>query len=475
MAMYTDEQIKWQLNRYGGKAHPSDVLDKWREIDEVLKMEHLIRLPTAALRESFELDRLHLHTNYARVVVQSTVTLTLANGVKVYDENKIADETGMADRLFPSSLIRRMLRYMSTYGGAWRLRRPSDVNKPLRIYKPEIAREIYLETDPEVVKAVLAIEKVERRGGDSDQADHYHVARWYEWDDSVSSEPSDWRRVIRKVYISTDQSSTWQHDPRQDYVYSYMPMELVRNRDADNIYEASDIHDALELFKGMDDLTTKWLKALEDEAFRLLILANVTAEQARGIHTVDGSNVLTLSNGESKDVPEPKPYWMMPADHTQYLRAFDELLKRISTTTRTSMLELGEAPEGDIPAQTLRVKYGPQLERVKESADYASRALTEDISQLGYPEGLVRLKPELPVSEDKIHQNRKGLLDVGAYSRRQMLIDEGMSPAEAERILDQALEEERRIKTMEAETQLIVEEAVARIQAENRSRNDTGA
>lgn len=465
MAMYTDAQIQWQLNRYGGNTHPDHVIAQWEKIDEVLRMQHPIRMPTAAAMESVELSRLHLHTNYARVVVQSTVTLTLANDITVYGSDGLIDRTDLAQRLFPQKLVRRMLRYMSTYGAAWRLRRPSDRKMPLRVYKPSIAREIPLESDPEVVKAVLAIEKVEKRnkpGSTSD--DHYYVARWYEWDDSESPEPSDWTKVIRRVYTTEQLGGSWRHDAAQDYAYSYMPMELVRNRDTDELFEASDVYDALELFMGMDDLTVKYLKALEDEAFRLLILANVTSEQAQGINTIDGGNVVTISNGTA-DLPEPRPYWMDPADHRQYLEAFSELLRRISTVTRTSLLELGESPEGDIPAQTLRVKYGPQLERVKESAEYASIALTEDLTQLGHAAGAVRLIPALPVSEDKLHQNRKGLLDVGAYSRKAMLLDEGRTPAEADRIIQEYLAEQKAILEMEADAQLIVEERVAEIAA----------
>lgn len=467
MPMYTEKQIRHQLDLYAD-VHPAETIDAWDEIDEILKRDHKIRLPEAAmLAEGDSLERLHLRTNYSKVVVQSTVTMVLASGLEIHDADGLVMR-GPGVNPFPMRYIRRMLRYMSQYGAAWKLRRPNDRKLPIRVYKPHVAREVYLETDPDIVKAVLAIEEIPYREGEMELGQSYRRARWYEWVDSdggIPLEPDEWRRVIRKTYIS-EAGGEWQAQ-RDDAIFPYMPMQLIHNRDADpdRLFEASDIWDAMPLFRSLDDLTTKYLKALEDEAFRITFLANVTGEQFKAMRRLSSLNFMFADNGaEGK---EPKPYWANPADHRQYLDAFKHFMNRIATMTRTSPLELDERPVQDIPAQTLRVLYGPQISRCTESAEYAADSLSDDLQLIpGQTGTLVVLKPRLPISEDKIHQNSKGMLDSDAYSRRQLLIDTGKSEAEADRIFEEALVEKRRLAEIESEVEGDREERIVRVEAE---------
>lgn len=466
MPMYTDKEIRHQLDLYAD-VHPAETMEAWGEIDEILRRDHSIRLPEAAvMAEGDSLERLHLRTNYSKVVVQSTVTMVLASGLTIRDGQGLVLR-GRNANPFPMRYVRRMLRYMSQYGAAWKLRRPNDRKLPLRVYKPHVAREIHLETDPDIVKAVLAIEEIPYREGQYELGQTYRRARWYEWidvDGNKQLEPDEWRQVIRKTYIS-EAGGEWQAQ-RDGAIFRYMPMQLIHNRDADpdRLFEASDIWDAMPLFKALDDLSTKYLKALEDEAFRITFLANVTDEQFKSMRRLSSLNFMFADNGP--DGKEPRPYWANPADHRQYLDAFKHFMNRIATMTRTSPLELDERPVQDIPAQTLRVLYGPQISRCAESAEYAASSLSDDLQLIPGQAGVdVILQPRLPISEDKIHQNSKGMLDSDAYSRRQLLIDTGKTEAEAERILDEAIEEKRRIAEIAAEVEGDREERLLRVEA----------
>lgn len=461
--LYTDKEILYQLQLYPD-VHPPATINEWTAIDEMLRREHAIRLPElAVLHEGESLERLNLRTNYAKIVVLSTVTMVLSGGLTIKDHEGKAMEGTLP---FPMSRIRRLIRYVSQYGAAWKLTRPNDRRRPIRVYKPHVAREIYLEDDPDVVKAVLAIETIHRRSTTEMDLPPDRRARWYEWDDSTEPNPAKWNRVIRRTYLDEGSTGSWRRLP-DEAVFNYMPMELIRNRDTDDdrLFEASDVYDALPVFRSLDDLSTKFMKAMEDEAFRITFLANVTAEQFVGMLNASAMNMMFADNGaEGK---EPRPYWANPADHRQYLDAFRHLMNRISTLTRTSPLELDERPVQDIPAQTLEVLYGPQLSRCQETAESLQESLTEDLRLMGVDGNTVSFAPRIPLNKEKQRQSAKGMLDSKAYSRVQLLIDTGMTRAEAERILDEVIDEERRLQALEVEGEVEVIEAEAEAAAAN--------
>lgn len=476
MPLYTRNEILYQLRLHAPHAHPRRVLEKWDEIDEVINREHDILLPEAVdIAEGLELERLKVRTNYGKTVIDSTVRMTLSSGVIITNAAGVRDPEAAA--AFDIRTVRRLLRYMSQYGAAWVLRRRQDAARPMRVYKPHLAREIPLEDDPDVVKAVLAVQRVQERPsviapitavGALAHPKETLVARWYEFDDTgMEDEPWRWTQVVRRVFVSDDEGAVWEERQSDRRTLPFMPMRLVRNHDSEELYQASDVYEGLPLFRAMDELTTKFLKALEDEAFRQAFFANVDAEQIKLMNTVGALNILFASNGGAEN-PEPRPYWTQPADHRQYLDAFSHWMNRIATVTATSPLELDDRPVGDIPAQTLRVLYGPQLARTEDSGASASEELTI-VHRLATSDETgvkVRLAPRLPISEDKAHQNRKGMLDSDAYSALQALIDDGHSRADAQRILDERMEEKRRMQDIE-NAHLI---EMARIQADTQVR-----
>src|SRR5690606_16748516 len=194
-------------------------------------------------------------------------------------------------------------------------------------------------------------------------------------------------------------------------------------------------------------LRVKFLKALEDESFRQIFIANVGEEAAKAILAAGGVNVWYAKNKVGENSPEMQV--ASPADQRQFLEGLKDLVDSLATVTRTSVLELNERPVQDIPAQTLRVLYGPQIERVTETTEHVNPALSRAASIILGRDVTLTLKPKLPISEDKEHQNKKGLLDSNAYSIRQMLMDQGYTEQQAERIFRMRLEELRRINNLE--------------------------
>lgn len=448
MAPFTTDQIVAELNRYGGNLYPDSVMESWDLIDSLVKKRAPIRLPTGIAEIDPDLHRLFTRTNYARTIVNSTVNMVLASGVRIRDTEGVDVTPDRArDLPWPMFMLRRLLRFMSQYGAAWKLVRPHDP-LPIRVYKPHAAREIHLETDPDTVKAVLHIAEVEKRGTIDDIGSKYLLARWYE---HIGN------RVHRRVFLS-EGGFDWAEDTTQTAITNFMPLQLVRNRDFDgyDIFEASDVWDASDLIRIIDEMTTKFAKAMEDEAFRMTFFANVSPEQFNTMRDASALNVFFAKNGEG--YAEPRPYWANPADHRQYLDAFKSLVNRVATVSRTSSMEFEERPMQDIPAQTLRIHYGPQIARCQEIAEFASTALSEDLRLLpgGKDWDELVLEPRLPVSEDKVHQNAKGLLDSGAYSRREVLIATGHTTAEADRISREAIEEK-----VELEARLAMAQAKA--------------
>src|SRR5690606_31054128 len=249
------------------------------------------------------------------------------------------------------------------FGAAWLQVLEDDKVKPYRVHKPHVARRVMMTEDPERERGVLVMQTFERRqpqvqGGHKET---YHVARWYEWDDErtrvwrrdfVSFGGDDWRR--RQL-----ENGRWQAS------FPYMPWVYVPNREEDTIPEQSDVLDGIEIFKQYDALRVKFLKALEDESFRQIFLANVGKEEAKAILAAGGVNVWYAKNKVGENSPEMQV--ASPADQRQFLEGLKDLVDSLATVTRTSVLELNERPVQDIPAQTLRVLYGPQIERVTET------------------------------------------------------------------------------------------------------------
>lgn len=456
--MYTQEQVIKEIERYGGEAHEGTVTKQWEQIDDYYKRRADIELPEVTHRPGGDIDsleRLFLRTNFAKTIVSTTATMSMAAGIPVYNPEGIRDLK--AERTFVRSDVRRLLRYVSRYGAGWLQAMPEDKTKPYRTYKPHVARRVMMDEDEETERGVLVIQRFTNLDNKE-----YRVARWYEWDDKRE-------RVLRRDFIS-EGTGSWQ--PRGDERwFGYMPFIYVPNRLEDSIPEQSDIIDGLDTFKQYDALRVKFLKALEDESFRLIFLANVGEEVAKNIQKAGGLQVWYAKNKVNEAPPELQS--VPPADQRQFLDAERSLVNSLATVTRTSVLELNERPVQDIPAQTLRVLYGPQIERCTETVEHVNPALTRVIQLIHGGDGWeVRLQPLLPISEDKQHQNRKGLLDSGAYSAHQLLRDSGKSDAEAERIFTEYLEEQRRKGLIKVDEEIEVVEAEARAKAENEVERD---
>lgn len=453
--MYTREQIVREIERYGAVVHDAQTIGAWQKIDDYYQRRNTIELPEATRLtggDGLSLERLYIRTNLAKTVVSATATMAMASGITVYDKDGKPD-LEMA-KVFSRSDVRRLLRYCSRYGASWLQVVEGDKDKPYRVYKPHVARRIMVQEDPEKEHAVLVIQTF------TDMEDHeYRVARWYEWDDQRKS-------VVRQDFVSAMTTAGWAPRGRPQS-FAYMPWLYVPNRIEDTIFEQSDTWDGLEIFKQYDALHTKFLKALEDESFRLIFLANVSEEVAKKIRQAGGLQVWYAKNKQNEAPPELQS--VPPADQRQFLDALKNLMNTLATVSRTSVLELNERPVQDIPAQTLRVLYGPQIERCNETVEHVNPALTQLLRILhrvqgGATSGLaVELKPRLPVSEDKIHQNLKGLLDSDAYSAYHLLIDGGKTPAEAEDILARRLREKRELTAIKTTSEVEIEEAKARV------------
>lgn len=426
--MLSVPNIIMELERYGGSAHPGDIVAQWDAIDSYYQRRAEIELPEAVKGETGDgasLRRLFIRTNYAKTIVNSTVTMTMARGVRVYDAAGVRDEAG--ERLFAKSDVRKTIRYMSRYGGAWLQADKGLPGKPYRVYKPDVARRIMRVEDQEQEHAVLVIQRFEALGVDGRE---YRLARWYEWDDTNTT--------VRRLDFRND-GGGWVLLPGKAKQFPYMPFIYVPNREEDSIPEQSDLIDGVDVFKQYDALRVKFLKGLEDEAFRLIFLANVSEEVASRIRKAGGLQVWHAKNKANEEAPELQS--VAPADLRQFLDGLKDLVESLATVTRTSVLELNERPVQDIPAQTLRVLYGPQMERCEETAEHLSRALSRVLEIAGRSGFTVQMVPYLPISEDKVHQNLKGLLDSNAYSAYHLLVDSGKTPVEAQEIIDRRMAE----------------------------------
>lgn len=441
----TDPQVIDEIKLYSPHAHDEATRASWDEIDLYYKREAEVKLPEAVEGETGDLaslKRLLVRTNFAKTIINSTVTMAMASGIKATSGGQ---EDKAAATLFTPVDTRRLIRWLSRFGAAWLQVLENDKVKPYRVHKPHVARRVMMTEDPERERGVLVMQTFERRqpqvqGGHKET---YHVARWYEWDDErtrvwrrdfVSFGGDDWRR--RQL-----ENGRWQAS------FPYMPWVYVPNREEDTIPEQSDVLDGIEIFKQYDALRVKFLKALEDESFRQIFLANVGEEAAKAILAAGGVNVWYAKNKVGENSPEMQV--ASPADQRQFLEGLKDLVDSLATVTRTSVLELNERPVQDIPAQTLRVLYGPQIERVTETTEHVNPALSRAASIILGRDVTLTLKPKLPISEDKEHQNKKGLLDSNAYSIRQMLMDQGYTEQQAERIFRMRLEELRRINNLE--------------------------
>jgi len=446
----SDKQVIEELKRYGGThAHSDATREKWDEIDKFYRGENEIKLPEAVegeLGDAASLQRLKVHTNFCKTIVHSTVTMAMASGVKAVRQaedgggGELDDEE--AAKVFAQTDIRRLIRYASRYGAAWLQIIEADREKRYRVHKPHVARRIMMDEDPEKERAVLVLQGFERQEGAEKKK--YYVARFYEWDDERA-------RVSRRDFVSED-GSDWKRralPKNQSGPFRYMPWIYVPNREEDTIPEQSDVLDGLEVFKQYDALRVKFLKALEDESFRQIFLANVGDDVANRIKASGGLNVWNAKNRAGEHAPEMQS--VSPADHRQFLDGLSDLVDTVATVTRTSPLELNERPVQDIPAQTLRVLYGPQIERVRETTEHVNPALSRAASLILKRPVRITLTPRLPISEDKEHQNKKGLLDSNAYSIRQLLMDSGFTRAQAEEIFEMRLDELRRINAVEVE------------------------
>lgn len=440
-----------EIDRFGGSAHDKATLTKWATIDDYYNRRADIQMPEVAT-DTGSLERLFMRTNFAKTIVNSTATMAMASGLVVFDRGKRDDR--LAGRFDPTE-IRRLLRYASRYGASW-MQVVDDKRKQYRIYKPHVARRIMQVEDSESELAVLVVQdftNFDKNG----QEREYSVARWYEWDDDRTS-------VQRRDFIRETDGGAWKRRPVSHNVmqrtYAYMPWVYVPNRVEDEIPEQSDLLDGIEVFKQIDALRVKHLKSLEDEAWRVIFLASVGEDVAQRLAKAGGLQVWYAKNKAAE--PPPELYSVPPADLRQFLDTIKDLVNTVATVTRTSVLELNERPVQDIPAQTLRVLYGPQIERVTETVEHVNPALTEVLTLMtGKSDLRVELQPKLPISEDKIHQNLKGLLDSDAYSATRMLVDTGKTPEEAEEILQQRLREKRMFAEVETAEAIKIEEAAA--------------
>ena len=469
--LYTRDNILAEINKHPkGQVHEKDVYVKWDLFEKTLKRQTDIKLPEH-VDDLESLKRLMAHTNFAKVIVNATVTMLLANGAKVYNESGLIDKE--ASQGIDLRLVRRATRYASTYGGCWLHIIRDDKENPLRVEKPHLARRVFDPEDKAKELGVVMIEKIYFAPTLADDKvtpvkddDYYYRARWYEW--------SKDRKWVRKITYHSDSRALggWRQ-VGEDEQFNYMPLLFVAAHDADEIPEASDIVDGIELFEQYDNLLVKFLKSLEDEAFRIIFISQIGEEQAKKMQVGGGKNFWYAKTANPAEHP-PELQSINPSDHRQFLEALSDLVDSIATVTRTSPMELNERPTQDIPAQTLRVIMGPQLERVGETAEYMSKAFSEAVhvlnSQSGGPrdpydprgQARVEFRAQLPVSEDKVHQNLKGMLDADAYSAVDLIMKaEGSTRPEAEQVFERRLAEKRRIAEIETAEEVKVEEAKA--------------
>lgn len=483
----TDSQVIDEIGRFGDHAHDPETRAAWSTIDTYYRGDNEIELPEAVEGETGDyesLRRLFVHVNFTKTIVNASVTMALGEGIPVYGPDGLRDKN--LERIYATTDVRRLLRYASKYGAGWLHINTGNRTKPYRVYKPHVARRLMETEDPEQEAAVLVIQRYQRfqngigraapengKIGTPDPKDDtmppeiivgtstletYTVARYYEWDD-------DRVYVTRRDFVK--EAGVWRRrliGGRDEAVFDYMPWVFVPNRVEDTIPEQSDVIDGLEIIKQHDALLVKYLKGLEDEAWRLVFLASVGDEVAKRIKAAGGLNFWHAKNKAGE--PPPELQSVAPADLRQFLEGHKYLVNSLATATRTSVLELNERPVDDIPAQTLRVLYGPQMERVGEMCEHVNPALGATLRQITGLQVEVRMWPRLPISEDKVHQNLKGLVDSKIYSGVQMLVDIGHTEADAKRIYAQALEEYRQRLVMEAEAEMMVEQI--RVQAQAR-------
>src|SRR5690606_33095679 len=144
-----------------------------------------IKLPEAVSGETGDgasLERLFTRTNFAKTIINSTVTMALATGLVVYGEDGQKD---VKDETYSITEVRRLVRYVSRYGAGWLHIVRDDPRKKYRIHKPHVARQIMSVEDAEHQEGVLVIQQFEDTGTDG-VTTTYKVARWYEWRDGTS-------------------------------------------------------------------------------------------------------------------------------------------------------------------------------------------------------------------------------------------------------------------------------------------------
>lgn len=481
---FTDDQILAYLNRHaGGNLYHKDVLAQWALYDTYYKRQHVLRWPEVVLegertRNVNGLRRLEIRFNFGKTIVHSTETMVLSGGVKVYGRAQQRDSAVEQMFLRNKLHLKRLINYMSRYGAAWVHAVPRQA-VPFRFYKPHDAVEITDPEDRDTVRAVLAVQTATEVSGAPGSVsgyaeNQYEYARWYEWDtDGATVRVLYFRRgrpggtvVLPANYTGGDWRLVGQE------LLPYMPLRLARNRIEDTLPEGSDLSEAIPILQAFDEMASKWNKAMEDEAFRQTFFAGVGEAQIRKMMEM-GSHIFLFAKQEM-GMPLPEMQVAQATDLTNYINGFVRLLKSLSTVTRTSPLELDERPVQDIPAQTLRVLMGPQLERCTDTAIAAADPLTLVVraaqSALAEENSYrVVMEPQVPVAREAEVNNLVSQLQAKAISRREFLRLRGYTEGEIDRIAEEVLADLREEMELERDSRVAVEEAKAAAIAANRA------
>lgn len=465
----------------GRKLHSKDTLDAWDEYDKFCQMKEDVRLPslTESNENPVDLERLRVRVNYSKTIIGATATMALASGFQIKNANGDRDEK--SEKLFKKGDLRRLVDHMSRYGAGWFHILHSDPFKPYRIHKPHVAAEIYDEDDPERPRGVVFMQKYESLPeGEGLPPETYWLARIYEWNTEYTQvRMYEYRKQLSGGRISG--AAEWRLTDRtpvdKPKTFSYMPMRLCVNHpevDRDRLYEASDLFAGVPLFKIYNEVVTKLNKALEDEAFRQTFFAGVDAKAMKQMTRHGPTTFLYFRDGDPQR-PLAQMQVAPPSDVRQFIEVMNRYIKTIATVTRTAPPELDERPVQDIPAQTLRVLYNPQIERVRDTVEVLREALA-DSSQIISSGGTfdrkkpwsTTMEPEVPMSEDKRVQEDQGLYNTNSLSSVEMLMrTKRYSRSEAERIIAEREAEDRRRAQMEAEVQRDSEVAVEGVKGEN--------
>ena len=477
--LYDMQRIQAIMTRYGnGNLYPREVKDQWALFDRYYKKEHTIQWPKVVLdgekaRFTNSLARLELRFNFGKTIVHATETMVLSGGFKVFNDRNVRDSKAEEFLRLHKDYIKRLVHFMSRYGAGWVHAVPLE-RVPFRFYRPHDAIEITAPEDPQKVEAVLLIQEAkEIEAGPSGYAEvTYEYARWYEWnDDRDQVRILHFRRRMGTGLIADPSGNPaiydWQQveKPGVPATLPYMPLVLARNRIEDTLPEASDLSEAIPILQGFDDLSSKWNKAMEDEAFRQTFFAGVGQEQMMKMMEM-GSHVFLFAKqaiGEHLPQMQVAP----PSSLDPYINGFIRLLKSLSTVTRTSPLELDERPVQDIPAQTLRVLMGPQLERCTDTALAASRplSLVVQAKQTGSvdsdPVYRLILEPQVPVAKEAEVNNLVSQLQAKGISQMEFLRQRGYTEEQAAKIVAETDADKRKEMELERESRIDVERAKA--------------